>query len=142
MQQLYKCSMFLHGLCSHAHVAWRARHPMPTPSLEPHTMADRRKKSLQKYHTDLRTGIIVSYFLPKLHREAGGFLTDVESETIAAKKSSGNVEQVDELIRVLLTKESKDFDYFCDVLEEEGHQSLSTRLKVAAGLSKRPHLAS
>ena len=105
-------------------------------------MDDHRKKALRLYHSDLRTGIIVSHFLPKLHREAGGFLTDVESETIAAKKSSGNVEQVDELIGVLLTKENKDFDYFCDVLEKEGHQSLSNRLKVAAGLSKRPHLAS
>ena len=105
-------------------------------------MDDRRKKALRQYHSDLRTGITVSHFLPKLHSDAGGFLTDVESETIAAKKSSGNVEQVDELIGVLLKKESKDFDYFCDVLEKEGHQSCSTKMKVAAGLSKRPHLAS
>ena len=105
-------------------------------------MDDRRKKALRQYHSDLRTGIIVSYFLPKLHSDAGGFLTDVESDMIAAKKFSSNVEQVDELISVLLTKDSKDFDYFCDVLEKEGHQSLSNRLKVAAGLSKRLHLAS
>ena len=102
-------------------------------------MDDRRKKALRQYHTDLRTGIIVNHFLPKLHSDAGGFLTDVESGEI--KKTSGNVAQVDELIDVLLTKENKDFDCFCDVLEKEGHQSLSNRLKAAADLSKRPHLA-
>ena len=105
-------------------------------------MDDRRKTTLRQYHDDLRTGIIVSHFLPKLHRGAGGFLNDVESEAIDAKKSSGNAEQVDELMRVLRTKESKDFDTFCGVLEEEGHQSLSNRLRVPAGLSERPHLAS
>lgn len=98
-------------------------------------MDDRRKKALRQCHADLRTGITVTHILPKLHIDAGGFLTDEESTTIRDKKTAGNVEQVDELISVLVKKETKDFDYFCDVLKK-GYQSISNRLKVAAGLGK------
>ena len=103
-------------------------------------MDDRVKKALRQYHLELRTGIIVSHFLPCLHKDAGGFLTDVEIASIAAKKTGGNLEQVDELIEVLVRKENKDFDYFCDVLERNGCEVWSHKLKVAAGLSKHPQL--
>ena len=99
-------------------------------------MDKHKKKALRQCHPELRTGIVVSHFLPDLHSDAGGFLTDVESESIAAKKASGNLEQVDELIGVLARKENKDFRYFCDVLEKHGCQAWSNRLKVAAGLGK------
>ena len=102
----------------------------------PSTMDDHKKKALRQCHSELRTGIIVSHFLPDLHIHAGGFLTDVESESIAAKKASGNLEQVDELIGVLARKENKDFRYFCVVLEKHGCQAWSNKLKVAAGLGK------
>ena len=97
-------------------------------------MDDRRKKALHLCHADLRTGITVTDILPKLHIDAGGFLTELESTTIRDKKTAGNVEQVDELVRVLATKETKDFDYFCDVLKKEGRLSYSNKLIVAAGL--------
>ena len=106
-------------------------------------MDDRRKMALHQCHPDLRTGITVTNFLPKLHIGAGGFLNDVEYGNISDKKTSGgNVEQVDELISVLLKKEDKDFDYFCNVLEKEGYRSCSNRLKLAANLRKRLHLPS
>ena len=105
-------------------------------------MDDHRKRALRQCHSDLRTGITVSHFLPKLHNDAGGFLSDVESDIVSDKKASGNVEQVDELISVLLKKENKDFDNFCDVLEKEGYRSCSDRLKVAASVRKQTHLAS
>lgn len=99
-------------------------------------MDARRKKALRQCHQELRTGIIVSHFLPILHIDAGGFLTDVESTNITAKKTCGNVEQVDELIDILVKKQNKDFDYFCEVLEKEGCQTFSKRLKVAADFGK------
>ena len=102
-------------------------------------MDESRKKALRKYHTDLRTGITVTHFLPRLHVYAGGFLTDVESDSI--KQNRGNVEQVDELIDILVTKENKHFDYFCLVLEKAGCQTWSNRLKEAAGLGKRQQLS-
>ena len=78
--------------------------------------------------------MIVRNCLPRLHRDAGGFLTNVEKANIIAKES--NVFQVDELIEVLVMKENKDFDRFCVILEEEGHCTLSNRLKEAAGIGK------
>ena len=102
-------------------------------------MDESRKKALRKYHNDLRTGITVTHFLPSLHVYAGGFLTDVESDSI--KQNRGNVEQVDELIEVLVKKENKDFDYFCVVLEKAGCQMWSNRLKEAAGLGKQQQLS-
>ena len=101
-------------------------------------MDESRKKALRKYHPDLRTGITVTHFLPRLHVDAGGFLTDVESDSI--KQNRGNVEQVDELIDILVTKENKDFDYFCVVLKE-GYQLWSKRLEEAAGLGKQQQLS-
>ena len=106
----------------------------PTPPT--YAMDEHKKKALRQYH--LKTGIIVSHFLPVLHIHAGGFLTDVEIASIADK--SGNLEQVDELIKVLLRKENKDFDYFCDVLERNGCEGWSRKLKVAEGLGKHPQL--
>ena len=105
-----------------------------TPSCK---MDDTRRRAIRQCHPVLRKGLTVSDFLPNLHIDAGGFLTEVESDKIKAKSSGGNVQQVDEVIEVLVKKENKDFDYFCDVLESEGYPSCSGKLKVAAGLGKR-----
>ena len=97
-------------------------------------MDDRRRKALRQCHQALRTTIKVSHFLPRLHIDAGGFLTDVESANIRDKLI--NVAQVDELIEALATKQTKDFDYLCDVLEKEGYQVFSNQLKTAAGVGE------
>ena len=97
-----------------------------------------RKKALRQCHTDLRKGITVTNVLPSLHVHAGGFLTGVENDSI--RKKRGHVKQVDELIDTLLKKESKDFDYFCTVLEKEGYKVSSDKLREAAGLGKRQYL--
>ena len=99
-------------------------------------MDDRRRKAIRQCHLALRTGINVSQLLPRLHIDAGGFLTDVESTTISDQQICGKVKQVDELIDVLLKKQTKDFDYFCDVLENEGFKAVSKKLKGAAGVGK------
>lgn len=99
-------------------------------------MDDTRKKALRRCHPYLRKGLTVSDILPNLHIDAEGFLTDVESDRIKPKNTSGNVEQVDELIDVLLKKENKHFDFFCDVLEKEGYQPCSRRLKENVGFGK------
>ena len=93
-------------------------------------MDDARKRALRKHHSDLRTGIIVNNLLPDLHCDAGGFLIDVESLTISSK--SCNVSQVDELIGTLLTKENRDFDSFCRVLQKDGYSGWSERLNHSA----------
>ena len=94
-----------------------------------------RKKALWQCHPDLRTSIRVADFLPSLHVYAGGFLNDVENDSIRKKK--GHVKQVDELMDILLKKESKNFDYFCTVLEKEGYKLWSDKLREAAGIGKQ-----
>lgn len=99
-------------------------------------MDGRRRTAIRQCHPSLRTGINVSQLLPRLHIDAGGFLTDVENANISDQKICGNVKQVDELIDVLLKKQNRDFDYFCDVLEKEGFKAVSKELKGAAGVGK------
>ena len=97
-------------------------------------MDDYRKEALRDCHYNLTTAIIVANILPRLHVREGGFLNDVESDSIG--KNGGNARQVEDLVDILLKKENKDFDYFCDVLEKEGYQAFSSRLREAAGLGK------
>ena len=92
------------------------------------------RKALRQCHQNLRTQITVTNFLPSLHVDAGGFLTDVESASI---KSKGNIEKVDELIDILVKKENRDFDYFCIVLEKEGYVKEANKLREVAGLGKQ-----
>ena len=97
-------------------------------------MDDARKRALREHHSDLRTGIIVNNLLPDLHCDAGGFLTDVESDTISSMTS--NVSQVDKLVTVLLTKEDRDFDSFCRALKKGGYSRWSERLSHSARQGK------
>lgn len=103
-------------------------------------MDGRRRTAIRQCHPSLRTGINVSQLLPRLHIGAGGFLTDVENANISDQQICGNVKQVDELIDVLLKKQNRDFDYFCDVLEKEGFEAVSKELKGAAGVGKLVYL--
>ena len=100
-------------------------------------MDESRRKALRRCHQDLRTHITVNDFLPSLHVDADGFLTDLESGRI--RKYTGNMEQVDELIEILVTKDNKGFDHFCVVLEE-GYHVWSEKLREVAGLGKRQQL--
>ena len=102
-------------------------------------MNDSRRKALRQCHQDLRRQIAVTDFLPSLHVDADGFLTDSESGRI--RKHTGNMEQVDELIEILVTKENKDFDHFCVVLEKDGYHVWSEKLIEAAGLGKQQQLS-
>ena len=89
-----------------------------------------KKRAIRMHHQDLRTGVIVNNFLPSLHRDAGGFLTDFESQEVSSKTS--NSSQIDELIQFLLTKEDKAFDLFCRILEKNDYQSWSEKLNSSA----------
>ena len=101
-------------------------------------MDNSRRKALRWCHQDPRMHITFNDSLPSLHVDADGFLTDVESDKI--RKHTGNIEQVDELIEMLATKDNKDFSHFCIVLEE-GYHVWSEKLREAAGLSKQHQLS-
>ena len=88
------------------------------------------QKALKVNHQKLRTGIIVANFLPELR----SLFTDVEYSQVESKL--GNVAQVDEVVRILLTKTGKHFDEFCEILERNGYPLWAKRLRNAAGRPK------
>ena len=81
------------------------------------------KRSLRRHHSALRTGIIVSNVLPALH----SLLTDVEYLSVEDKE--GDIARVDELIKILLTKNEATFDGFCSALERNGYPHWASKLK-------------
>lgn len=81
------------------------------------------KKSLNKHHQELRTGILVGNFLPALHNLP---LTEIEYSKIDGK--TDNTSRVDALMRILLTKEQEHFNVFCTVLRKNGYAPWADRL--------------
>ena len=91
-------------------------------------MDDRRAEALLRYRSYL-TCITANNLLPDLR--GGALLTDAESTRIWSK--SDNTSQVHELIDILLTKGSEDFDRFILVLKKHGYKSMAKRLRDTAG---------
>ena len=82
----------------------------------------------------LRTGIIVRNLLPSLRP----LLTEVEYFRVMGREE--NVSQVDELVRILRTKENRHFDGFCKALEENGYEHLARKLKKGIGTGQGEQL--
>ena len=78
-------------------------------------MDERRKGALTKHHQALRAGLLVENILPALRP----LLTDVEYSRVRERED--NVARVDELIKILLTKENRHFEEFCVALESNGY---------------------
>ena len=95
------------------------------------TMDEGRRKALRDNHQDLRSGLIVENILPALRP----YLTDIEY--LRVESQTGNVAQVDELVKILLTKENRHFDEFCRVCERNGYQHWAQLLRAAAGGHRR-----
>lgn len=96
------------------------------------SMDNNKKRALRECHQELRTGILLRNFLPELRP----FLTDVEYSRI--EDQNDNVGMVDMFIKILLTKDNRHFDGFCNVLQSNGHESLANRLlSTPQGASKR-----
>ena len=86
-------------------------------------MESHKKRALKEHHQGLRTGIIVTNFLPEFRQ----MLTDVEYSRI--KDKTDNVSAVDELMEILLTKADREFDDFCAILRVNGYQHWSRKLE-------------
>ena len=95
------------------------------PSLS--MMDEGRKQALRSIQHRLRTGMLVKNILPTLRP----YLTDIEYSQV--RDQTGNVDQVDELVAILLTKENRHFDGLCRVLEHNEYQYWALQLKAAAG---------
>ena len=81
------------------------------------------KASVREHHNALRTGIIVANILPALRT----VLTDVEYRCIEAKE--GDVARVDELVKILLTKDYSTFERFCFALQTNGYDHWASKLR-------------
>ena len=86
------------------------------------------KQALRHIHQELRTGILVKHILPALRP----YLTDIEYSQV--QDQTGNVDQVDKLVDILLKKENRHFNGFCRVCERNGYSHWARRLKEAAGV--------
>ena len=84
---------------------------------------DKGRGALMKLHQSLRSGLILQNILPALRP----LLTDVEYCQVDGK--IGNVAQVDEFIRILLTKEFRHFETFCAVLASNGYEDWAKTLR-------------
>lgn len=93
-------------------------------------MDEVRQQALRKNHQKFRTKLIVENILPEL----APYFTEVEYSRVESK--SGNVAQVDELLRILRTKENEHFDGFCRVLERTGYRHWAQQLRATAGSHK------
>ena len=86
-------------------------------------MDESKKGALRTHHQRLRAGLLVGNILPALRP----VLTDVEYSRIRDRED--NPSRVDELIDVLLTKENRHFDAFCDALEQNGYEHWAKTLQ-------------
>ena len=95
------------------------------------TMDEGRTQALGANHQELRSGLIVENILPALRP----YLTAIEY--LRVENKPGNVAQVDELVKILLTKENRHFDGFCRVCERDGYPHWAKRLRAVAGCRKQ-----
>ena len=90
---------------------------------------NRWKSTLRANHQDLRSEIRVNDVLPRFH----SFLTDVEYLRVEGSDKADNVYQVDQLFRILITKEKRDFEEFLVALWRQGYAGSAARLAKEAG---------
>ena len=94
-------------------------------------LSQRRKQALRNNRQGLRSGLIVENILPAFRPH----LTDIEY--LRVESQTGNVPQVDELVKILLTKEDRHFDEFCRVCERNGYRHWAQKLKADTGVGQQ-----
>ena len=82
-------------------------------------MDERRRTTLKRH----QQALVLKNILPALHT----VLTDIEYSRTEDRE--GNVERVDELINILLTKEDKHFEEFCTALADNGYEHWAKKLR-------------
>ena len=81
------------------------------------------KQALRDYQEKIAEVLIVKNIISDLEP----YLTQVEYLQVESK--SGNMAQVNELFRILLTKGNRHFKGFCHVLEDNGYQHWAQQLR-------------
>ena len=99
-------------------------------------MSEAYRKSLYAVRPEFEKKVLVDNILSKVHKDAGGFLTDHEEEDVMA--CSTNREKMCSLLKTLRTKTNRDFMTFCAVLGSSGYEHIASKLKKAAGINCKP----
>ena len=93
---------------------------------------EKARGALMTYHTDLRSDLLIENFLPALRP----LLTKVEYSRVDDK--GDNAAKVDELIRILVTKENQHFEEFCTALANNGYKHWADKLRKGVDEPHRP----
>lgn len=87
------------------------------------------KRTLKANHQNLRSEVRIKDVLAAFH----GFLNSVEYLRVKGSEKVDNVDQVDALVEILLTKEKRHFEAFLVTLWEQGYADTAARLAEEAG---------
>lgn len=99
--------------------------PVPTTVTSASSFED-SAQALKDSHQKLQSELLVLSILPDLRP----YLTDMEYFQVESKP--GNRAQVDELLKILLTKGNWHFHEFCNTCEHRGYGHLAQQLRAAA----------
>ena len=91
-------------------------------------MSDYNASALTALRGELKTKVVMEpHLVDMLEIPAGGFMTAAEASTVRNAESP-----MGELIKILLGKGDKDFDIFCDMLQNSNHLAWAVKLKQKA----------
>ena len=80
---------------------------------------------VKAHRKQVKTSVTIAEFL----QDCGQLLTDVEYSRVDDKSKAGSDSAVDELIKIFLSKEDKDFDMIWSTLRGNGYEKLVAWLK-------------
>ena len=93
-------------------------------------MTEWHQAALVALQGDLKLKVKMIQLSDMLERSAGGFMD--RAEVLSVKAKEGDMEKMDELIRILLGKEDMAFYTFCDLLQRSNYEVWARELKLEA----------
>ena len=91
-------------------------------------MSDYNSKALIALQPDLKINVkLQPLLIDMLQPPSGGFMNPAEEQSVQNAENP-----MDELIAILLGKEDKEFNTFCDMLERSNHSAWANRLRQEA----------
>ena len=91
-------------------------------------MSKYNSSALTALRGELKTKVVMSaQLMDMLEVEAGGFMTTAEAQSVR-----NHLSPMGRLIEILLSKGDKEFDIFCDMLQESNHRTWAVTLKWTA----------
>ena len=93
-------------------------------------MTEWHQAALVALQENLKLNVKMFQLSGMLESPAGGFMD--RAEVLRVKAKTGDMEQMEELINILLGKEDMAFYIFCDLLERSNYEVWARELKSAA----------